>query len=101
VLIAIDYDGTYTADPELWEIIIKMMQLRGHEVVCVTGRVEGETVHCSCMPYYTGYKAKREWCAKNGLHVDIWIDDKPEYIVRNYSESELVEIETKLGVRVR
>lgn len=97
MLIALDYDGTYTADPEMWELVIKLLQLRGHEVVAVTGRLESEPIYCSCMKYYTSYKAKRDWCKRNGLHVDIWIDDSPDHIVRDYSDAELQAIGARYG----
>ena len=35
-LIAIDYDGTITADVEMWIEIIKIIIARGHEVVIAT-----------------------------------------------------------------
>jgi hypothetical protein len=36
--IALDYDGTYTVDPQFWEDFITLAKVRGHEVVCVTKR---------------------------------------------------------------
>ena len=34
MLIAIDYDNTYTADPEWWDEVIRSGQERGHTIVC-------------------------------------------------------------------
>ena len=83
MLIALDYDGTYTADPEFWECFIQMCRLRGIEIICVTMRYEHEPVKCGCMPYYTGRKAKRQWCEYHGIKPDIWIDDRPEWIFQD------------------
>ena len=38
LVISLDYDRTYTADPGLWDQFIALARSRGHEVVCVTGR---------------------------------------------------------------
>ena len=38
--IGLDYDHTFTADPELWRQFIGDTQRRGHLVVCVTRRRE-------------------------------------------------------------
>ena len=38
MLIALDYDGTYTEDWELWRMFIKSAHKKGHEVVIVTMR---------------------------------------------------------------
>ena len=86
MLVAIDYDRTYTRDPELFEIIIKLFKYAGHEPIIVTSRRESEQVAVkSCFVYYTGYQAKDQWCKKNGLQVDIWIDDDPRYILQSHA----------------
>ena len=38
--IAIDYDDTYTLDPNTWDVIITTLEKAGHEVYCVTKRYE-------------------------------------------------------------
>jgi hydroxymethylpyrimidine pyrophosphatase-like HAD family hydrolase len=91
-LIAIDYDGTYTDDPEAWNKVIQVLQAAGHEVICVTMRYgksqaklwrSAETILDleGVMIYYTGRKAKKPWCEEQGLNVDIWIDDNPFWVV--------------------
>ena len=37
-LISLDYDHTFTADPDLWVSFIKAAELRGHRVIMVTWR---------------------------------------------------------------
>jgi len=40
MLIALDYDGTYTADPIFWDTFIASAQSHGHGVACITMRHE-------------------------------------------------------------
>jgi len=83
MIIAIDYDGTYTADPEMWQAIVLMMRRCGHEVICATMRYEHEPVNPAppCMVWYTGRKAKAKFLAGLGIRPDIWIDDDPRFIL--------------------
>lgn len=83
MLIAIDYDGTYTADPRMWEAFIVGTNHLGHEIVICTGRAfppnhefaPWVTVHC------TAGQAKRDYLATLGIHPDVWIDDDPQSIL--------------------
>lgn len=92
MIIAIDYDNTLTADPEGWTQFIKMMQARGHEVVCVTGRSDigewGEEVRREIgglvKIVFSGNQWKRAAAEKAGWKVNVWIDDMPEYIAKQY-----------------
>ena len=84
--ISLDYDGTFTADPELWLDFVKKAQARGHEVIVVTMRspLEAKSIDprlselVQVMP--TDRKAKRTFARTHGKVVDIWIDDVPEWI---------------------
>ena len=40
--ISLDFDNTYTRDPDGWDTFIKVMRYRGHKVYCVTMRYETE-----------------------------------------------------------
>ncbi len=40
MLISIDYDDTFTADPSLWWSFIKRATWRGHKILCVSARTE-------------------------------------------------------------
>lgn len=92
VKIAVDYDQTYTSDPELWKDFMDKAAARGHQVFIVTARSE-ELDNCETLEflyeegfevYYTNGVAKRFWCLHNGPGVvDIWIDDKPQNILEN------------------
>lgn len=90
MIIAIDYDNTYSADPEGWTQVIKLMEGRGHQFVCVTGRSnQGEfgqqvirAINGLIPIVFAGEFWKKEAAAKNGWKVDVWIDDNPEYIAK-------------------
>ncbi len=84
--IALDYDGTYTVDPELWDVLVATMKLRGHEVFIVTMRYEDkeaiERAPKGCLIYYTNRHAKRDYMQGHmRINIDIWIDDRPEFII--------------------
>lgn len=89
MLIALDFDGTYTADPEMWDAFIKNAQERGHEVIVATMRykeTESDYVEM-CVGnkvnaiVYTNRKAKKSAVRKQtGKDPDIWIDDNPEWL---------------------
>lgn len=84
MLIALDYDETYTADPALWEGFISMALARGHEVVCVTMRHEHEPTDAMRIPViYTSRKAKVPFMTERGDFVDIWIDDRPHWLLND------------------
>jgi hypothetical protein len=74
--ISIDYDGTYTRDPVLWDSFIQSAKDRGHEVVCVTMRYPHEPIAMPCEIFYTSRKAKAIVC-----EADIWIDDSPKWLL--------------------
>lgn len=76
--IAIDYDGTYSADPELWKPFIYHAKSRGHEVTCVTMRYPHEPIEMPCPVFYTSRKAKAI-----AFDADIWIDDSPRWLLQD------------------
>lgn len=83
MIIALDYDNTYTVDPHLWNIFINTAIERGHSVICVTMRLPSEPIIVAdgkIRVYYTSRKAKLIWTKKNKIDVDIWIDDKPGWL---------------------
>lgn len=91
--IAIDYDETYTASPELWDSFILHALELGHKPFICTYRDDRydkdedllfleEVVEV----VYTRGVAKKWWCEQFGPgDVSIWIDDKPERIYENSS----------------
>lgn len=79
MLIALDYDRTYTADKELWDRFVTDAIKCGHKVVCLTMRAfpEEQIKIPNVDIIYTDRKAKRDYAFTNGIFVDIWIDDRP------------------------
>lgn len=89
MLIALDFDGTYTADHGLWRAFLRTAEFRGHKVYVVTLRDKEkdyleefdylkkeygvDTIFCS------GH-SKRQVTQDHGLFFDVWIDDQPEFI---------------------
>lgn len=83
--IALDFDDTYTRDPELWDQFIFTARARGHDIRVVTFRkttMRDRALDNIGIPViYTGYQQKRQFTNKMGWIVDVWIDDSPEFIV--------------------
>jgi hypothetical protein len=86
MLLSLDYDLTYSVDPDGWDAVVKMMRNRGHEFVCVTGRAWPPGTHDAGervppMPVVcAGHIYKRRAAAMAGYAVDVWIDDCPSTI---------------------
>lgn len=80
MLIALDFDETYTRDKSMWRTFIQMARLRGHEVVCVTMREPRHGADIPCEVVFTSGAKKRKHMESLGRHPDIWIDDWPEMI---------------------
>lgn len=81
MIIALDYDKTYTADPSLWNNFIFDCNVKTHKVICLTMRFPNEKIlNMPCEIYYTSRKAKLIWAKQNNIHVDIWIDDNPGWL---------------------
>lgn len=83
--IALDYDETYTINPEMWNEIINTFQKAGNEVMIVTFRSDDLPIdHDPGIPvFYTAWNAKRPYMEKQGIDIDVWIDDSPELIIQN------------------
>lgn len=79
--IALDYDGTYTADPGFWDKFIALCKEGGHEIFILTKRGvnnQGESAPVNGVKtYYSNRRAKARWAEENGVPVTIWIDDAP------------------------
>jgi hydroxymethylpyrimidine pyrophosphatase-like HAD family hydrolase len=93
--IAIDYDGTYTADPETFDRIIAEFQKAGHEVICVTMRYNDESENYEVQRdmkknnvrvVYTGRRAKKSYMVNINVWIDIWIEDNPYWILNNAAD---------------
>ena len=87
--ISLDFDNTYTRDPKFWNNFIELSKQSGHTIYCVTARSPREGLevfntigkligedHC----YFTSMTAKRNYMFKQGISIDVWIDDMPFFI---------------------
>lgn len=94
MVISIDWDDTFTRDPVGWTAFIKMMRQRGHTIYCVTMRYESEAqpVRDALMNLVdgiicTGRRAKRPYMYSLGIHVSVWIDDEPGWILTDAADA--------------
>ncbi len=91
MLICLDYDGTYTLDPSLWNTFIQSAKGAGHNIICATMRyenAEGDEVkkslaHLVEKIYFTNRLAKVAWLKERGVKPDVWIDDSPYWLLNN------------------
>lgn len=88
--LALDYDGTYTADPVLWNAFVKNAVERGHNVYVITMRkddqldeVRKNLQHLVTDIVNTSHKGKKPFVENIGLDIDVWIDDVPEYLLHD------------------
>lgn len=88
MILALDFDNTYSRDPVMWNAVIGMMQHAGHTVYCVTMRTpeEGRPVRESLENhvdgiFFTSRKAKRDFMNARQIMVDVWIDDQPAFVL--------------------
>lgn len=89
MIISLDYDDTFTRDPDFWLDFVKSTQLKGHKVVCVTARHHIQTMDADFDPrlkelieiFPTGGKGKMQFMRNKGWEIDVWIDDQPHWIV--------------------
>lgn len=84
MVIALDYDGTYTLDPEFWFSFIQKCRDLGHTIIIATQRTVERPVEIKLpelIPVvYCGGLTKREACRKVGFDPQIWIDDNPSVV---------------------
>lgn len=92
--IALDYDKTYTEDPDFWRAFIILCQMHGHDCRIVTVRDDRPGLDRTqplidlegVLPViYTRGVAKRWYCDQftDGWRPDIWVDDNPDNILTN------------------
>lgn len=94
--IALDFDGTYTEDPEMWAAFVKIAKRHGHIVKIITFRCEDGSrngdgyrdntdIHAAARDldiearFSNGRPKKEVWDA------DVWIDDMPMLVHQDYA----------------
>lgn len=88
--LSLDYDATFTEDPDGWVEVMKIMRARGHTVYGVTMRYPTETSDmdrryqdaCDKI-FFTGRKAKQPFMAERGVRVHVWLDDMPQWVLND------------------
>ena len=88
--IALDWDDTYTKDPEAWDNVIAVLLNFNHDVRFVTHRHPiHDCIGWHIIPvHYTNGVAKKWWLEANtDWTPDVYIDDKPEGILSNSDKS--------------
>lgn len=87
--IGLDYDGTVTSDYMGFVAFVRMMRQRGHEVYITTMRYISECKNDLEFCVFaknvdgviaTGREAKKEYCLKYGITIDVWVDDNPRAV---------------------
>ena len=84
----LDYDNTFTEDPELWLRFIELCMARGHFVYITTARNSDniadieKAVPRTIELIPSDGRSKQEAVNEAGVDIDVWIDDMPE-LVRN------------------
>ena len=86
MIVAIDYDQTYTIDPAAWDHVVEVLREAGHVVYCVTCRRDtpenrSEVKAGDMAVWFTGLASKKWYMEKRGINVDVWIDDDPACVI--------------------
>ena len=90
MLIALDYDETYTLDPEFWDAMISKAFSKGHSVICATMRYESKGADVVLALgnkvekiIFTGRKAKHKFVQEARYYPSVWIDDSPHWLFQD------------------
>lgn len=93
MVISLDYDETFTRDPELWLAFIATAKSKGHTVLLITMREDtpwdADEVRSILKDkvddiLFTNCKAKKQYAAARGYRVDVWIDDQPSAVYNDF-----------------
>lgn len=83
--IGLDFDDTFTEDPELWRQFVASCSARGHLVFVTTARfsnnladIERALPGIEVIASNGGMKGVAAKAA--GVTIDVWIDDMPELV---------------------
>lgn len=87
--VSLDFDNTYTRDPETWDEVVKLFRAKGHKVYVVTMRYldgwEDIPVTKALKDkvdgiFFTSRKAKKSFMFNEGISIDVWLDDIPYFV---------------------
>lgn len=88
MIIGLDWDNTFTRDTEFWQQFINNARFGCHAVYIVTSRDMDTPIEF--IPdgvsgvVYCKYRAKQKVIEEQGIKIDIWIDDDPEFITGGF-----------------
>lgn len=88
--ISMDYDDTFDLNPSGMLSVCMAMRMAGFRVIGVTLRNRAQPITCKFFHsavesiIYCGGKEKRQAVQDFGIKIDVWMDDKPEFIVNTY-----------------
>lgn len=88
-IICLDYDKTYTDFKLLCDLIIDKQTEFDYKVILCTMRYPSESTDClnelskRIDVYYSSRQAKKDYLKNLEIYPNIWIDDCPEWIIRN------------------
>lgn len=86
MIFAIDFDGTFAADPDMFRLAVRLLRARGHGCFLITNRREDQGAEVKLlvgdlMPIvFAGPMSKYDAAFAAGYDVDIWIDDAPHIV---------------------
>ena len=88
MIIALDWDNTYTRDTKFWDKFLALNAEWGNTIYIVTSR--GMDTPIEFIPtgvdgvIYCNYRAKKDVTRQSGIDIQIWIDDDPYYITTGF-----------------
>lgn len=93
MVVAFDFDGTWTRDPVFWRAVVALLLASGHACVMVTGRSDADRWGAevrreigNLMPIVFAAGGWKDAAARRaGLIVDVWVDNEPSGIARALS----------------
>lgn len=107
---SLDFDKTFTADPDLFREFVRAAQRRGHTVLLTTQRcvehlreIRGILGTCDLPLVFASGFSKEEASAFHGFAVDVWVDDSPYSVstALRYRDCRCTEAELEVPVLVR
>lgn len=99
MIIALDYDETFTRCPVGWSTAMAWMKHHGHTIIGCTMRTPAEREGmddryfdvCSAV-HFSSRQGKREYLASKSILPHVWIDDTPEFICLDAADRLLIKV---------
>lgn len=92
-IFVLDYDQTFTVDPDMWVEVSEIIKKRGFKVIGATARNKYEQITdqryfdvCDSVIYCSGNAKQKVLQNFHFPEQIVWIDDAPTYIVHSYDD---------------